>query len=43
MQLVCPCHGGTYDAKTGRVLGGPPPTPLPKIAVHVRNGEVTTA
>lgn len=41
-QFVCPCHGGTYDAKTGQVTGGPPPAPLAKIAVQVRNGEVTT-
>lgn len=41
MQFVCPCHGGTYDAKTGQVLGGPPPSPLPNIPVQVHNGEVT--
>lgn len=39
-HFVCPCHGGTYDAKTGRVLGGPPFSPLPSIPVQVRNGEV---
>jgi len=40
MQFVCPCHGGTYDAKTGRVLAGPPPSPLPSIPVHIVNGEI---
>lgn len=40
MQFVCPCHGGTYDAKTGQVLGGPPPAPLAAIPVRVVNGEV---
>lgn len=40
MQFVCPCHGGTYDARTGRVLAGPPPSPLPRIPVHVINGEI---
>lgn len=40
MQFVCPCHGGTYDAKTGQVLGGPPPAPLAAIPVHVVRGEV---
>jgi len=40
MQFVCPCHGGTYDARTGRVLAGPPPAPLQAIPVRVINGEV---
>lgn len=40
MQFVCPCHGGTFDAKSGQVLGGPPPSPLPAIPVHVINGEI---
>lgn len=40
LQFVCPCHGGTYDARTGRVLAGPPPSPLPSIAVHVVNDEI---
>lgn len=40
MEFVCPCHGGTFDAKTGRVLAGPPPRPLPSIPVHVVNGKV---
>jgi thiosulfate dehydrogenase [quinone] large subunit len=42
-QFVCPCHGGTYDAKSGQVVSGPPPSPLPRIPVHVQNGEVTTS
>lgn len=41
-QFICPCHGGTYDAKTGQVLAGPPPAPLPKIPVTVTDGKVTT-
>ncbi|MBV9292284.1 MAG: Rieske (2Fe-2S) protein, partial [Frankiales bacterium] len=40
MQFVCPCHGGAYDAKSGRVLAGPPPSPLPRIPVRVVNGEL---
>jgi Rieske Fe-S protein len=40
MEFVCPCHGGTYDAKTGHVLAGPPPSPLPAIPVHLVNGEI---
>jgi len=42
-QFVCPCHGGTFDARTGHVTGGPPPSPLSRIPVQVLNGEVTTA
>jgi cytochrome b6-f complex iron-sulfur subunit len=26
-EVVCPCHGGTYNL-SGKVLGGPPPSPL---------------
>jgi len=40
MEFVCPCHGGTFDAKTGQVLGGPPPSPLPSIPVHVVHGTI---
>ena len=40
MQFICPCHSGTYDARTGDVTGGPPPSPLARIPVHVINGEI---
>jgi Rieske Fe-S protein len=33
--IVCPCHGGTYSLADGSVLGGPPPRPLPAVAVTV--------
>ncbi len=26
--VICPCHGGTFNATTGAVLGGPPPSGL---------------
>ena len=29
-QLVCPCHEGYFDARSGDVLAGPPPRPLPR-------------
>ena len=40
VQFVCPCHGGVYDARTGQVLQGPPPAPLPAIPVHVVSGQI---
>jgi thiosulfate dehydrogenase [quinone] large subunit len=40
IQFVCPCHGGVFDARTGQVLQGPPPAPLPSIRVHVANGQI---
>jgi arsenite oxidase small subunit len=34
-QAFCPCHGGVFDPKTGKVLAGPPPRPLPKIKLEI--------
>jgi Rieske Fe-S protein len=40
-KLVCPCHGGVYDpARGGAVVSGPPPLPLAKVKIEVRNGKV---
>ena len=39
-QFVCPCHGGTYSASDGRVLGGPPPSPLARIKVALSGKKV---
>lgn len=36
----CPCHEGNFDARTGAVTSGPPPRPLGKIDVEVRDGTV---
>ncbi|MFA7382551.1 MAG: ubiquinol-cytochrome c reductase iron-sulfur subunit [Desulfurivibrionaceae bacterium] len=38
-RFVCPCHGGMYDDE-GRVAQGPPPTPLVRLPVFVRDGRV---
>lgn len=37
--FMCPCHGGVYY-DDGRVAAGPPPRPLTRYPVRVRNGEV---
>jgi nitrite reductase/ring-hydroxylating ferredoxin subunit len=42
-SLGCPCHGSTYDAKTGAVLGGPAPRPLGAVPIVVRDGGVYRA
>ena len=39
-QIVCPCHGGVYDAKTGAVVAGPPPAPLPQRKVLDSGGKI---
>jgi cytochrome b6-f complex iron-sulfur subunit len=38
--IACACHGGTYDAQTGRNLSGPPPRPLRSFVVKVETGNV---
>jgi arsenite oxidase small subunit len=39
-QMVCPCHDGHFNARTGDVLSGPPRRPLPRIDLAVRDGVV---
>jgi Rieske Fe-S protein len=39
-HIDCPCHGSVFDAATGAVVQGPASSPLPKIPVVVRKGEV---
>ena len=38
-RIECPCHGGMYDA-TGKVIGGPPPSPLQALPTRVENDRV---
>ena len=37
--FFCPCHRGAYD-REGRVVSGPPPNPLTRLPVAVRDGRV---
>jgi menaquinol-cytochrome c reductase iron-sulfur subunit len=37
--FMCPCHGGVYY-KDGTVAAGPPPRPLVRYPVRVRDGQV---
>jgi Rieske Fe-S protein len=41
-RLECPCHEGFFEARTGRVLQGPPRRPLPRIVLE-RQGDVLVA
>ncbi|GBC80028.1 MAG: ubiquinol-cytochrome c reductase iron-sulfur subunit [Acidobacteriota bacterium] len=38
-NFLCPCHLGRFDTE-GKVLAGPPPTPLPSFAVRVSGNDV---
>lgn len=38
-MFLCPCHGGVYY-DDGTVAAGPPPRPLGRYPVRVRNGQV---
>lgn len=38
-HLYCACHGGMF-APDGQVVGGPPPRPLSRYPVEVREGQV---
>lgn len=38
-RIECPCHGGMYDA-TGKVIGGPPPSPLQTLPTRVQDDHV---
>ena len=37
--FLCPCHGGVYYSN-GDVAGGPPPRPLSRYPVRIRDGQV---
>jgi Rieske Fe-S protein len=39
-DLQCPCHEGYFSAEDGSVLAGPPPRPLPRVAIERRGEEL---
>jgi Rieske Fe-S protein len=39
-RLECPCHKGYFALEDGRVLQGPPPRPLPRIALQQRGDDL---
>jgi len=40
-KIVCACHGGVYDSKTGEALEGPPPRGLTKYDMVMAAGSIT--
>lgn len=36
----CPCHEGIFDLRSGRVLAGPPPRPLPRITLAFQGDDI---
>lgn len=38
-HLFCPCHNGMFN-RAGEVVGGPPPRPLERYPVEVREGQI---
>jgi cytochrome b6-f complex iron-sulfur subunit len=38
--IYCACHGGQYDAHTGKNIAGPPPKPLTPLRVEVVEGKI---
>lgn len=39
-KIECPCHNGYFDARTGAVLQGPPPRPLPQLNIEIRGNNI---
>jgi arsenite oxidase small subunit len=39
-ELLCPCHHGKFDVKSGSPIAGPPRRPLPEIALKLEKGAI---
>ncbi|MCC7365035.1 MAG: Rieske (2Fe-2S) protein [Dehalococcoidia bacterium] len=39
-ELICPCHDGKFDPRTGEPTAGPPQRRLPRITLEQRGGEL---
>lgn len=42
-RIICPCHGSEYSIADGSVQAGPAPRPLPRVALKVKDGEISVA
>ncbi|MBX3138017.1 Rieske (2Fe-2S) protein [Candidatus Obscuribacterales bacterium] len=41
--IYCACHGGEYDASTGKNIAGPPPKPLPVLKVAIVDDKIVVS
>jgi len=39
-HIFCPCHEGYFEPLQGEVISGPPPRPLEKITLSIKNGDI---
>ncbi|MGD9555542.1 MAG: ubiquinol-cytochrome c reductase iron-sulfur subunit [Mangrovibacterium sp.] len=39
-RIECPCHKGFFNSRTGDVIEGPPPRPLPQLEVVRKDGKI---
>ena len=39
-EIVCPCHDGFFDPNDGKVITGPPPSPLETLQVEIIDGQI---
>ncbi|MDR3616158.1 MAG: Rieske (2Fe-2S) protein [Candidatus Obscuribacterales bacterium] len=39
-NIYCACHGGQYDAHTGKNIAGPPPKPLSELKAEIVDGKI---
>jgi len=42
-QLMCPCHGSTFDVRTGAPMSGPARKPLAMASVSEQNGRIVAS
>jgi nitrite reductase/ring-hydroxylating ferredoxin subunit len=42
-RVVCYCHSGEFDVRTGAVLKGPPEDPIPVYELREENGELSVS